>query len=90
MNVSYYQMAFSLRGSSPEHRKLLVQQPLLQPLLLRLLEGGGDRGVVETPARSASQVPPKTLAEEGALERGPAPPLSAWAAPARAGQPAQC
>lgn len=42
------QDAFSLRGGSPEHRELLVQQPLLQPLLLRLLVGEGDRAVAET------------------------------------------
>lgn len=84
------QDASGLQGSSPEHGELLVQQPLLQPLLLRLLEGRGNRGVAETLTRSASQVPPKTLAGEGALETGPAPPLSAWVAPARAGQPAQC
>lgn len=42
------QDAFGLRGGSPEHRELLVQQPLLQPLLLRLLAGEGDRGAAET------------------------------------------
>lgn len=38
------QDALGLRGGGPEHCELLVQQPLPQPLLLRLLVGGGDRG----------------------------------------------
>lgn len=38
---SILQDALSLGSSAPDHRKLLVQEPLLQPLLLRLLVGGG-------------------------------------------------
>ena len=39
------QDALGLGGGAPQHRKLLIQQPALQPLLLRLLAGEGEAAV---------------------------------------------
>lgn len=60
------QDALSLGGRAPQHLELLIQEPLLQPLLPRLL-GEGRRQLGDLPRRSltaAGQDPAQPLTGE--------------------------